>query len=99
MNRWISLKEAARRMGQNEKKLRLRHKDGRWMHYPQLARIQEAPGCSIKFIEAEVDTWVRERERAAVRRAMPARSIQSESLEQQLRAIGAHRTLKALGYK
>lgn len=86
-------------MGQNEKKLRLRHKNGRWMHYPQLARIQEAPGCSIKLIAAEVDAWVREQEQAAIRRAMPARSIQSDSLEQQLRAMGAHRTLKALGYK
>jgi len=95
---WISLKEAAARMYQNEKKLRLRHSDGRWMHYPQLARIQEAPGHSIKLIEAEVDAWVREQEETAIRQAMPARSIQSDSLEQQLRAMGAYKTLKALGY-
>lgn len=99
MSEWISLKEAARRMGQNEKKLRLRHTDGRWMHYPQLARIQEAPGCSIKLIAAEVNAWVREQEETAIRQAMPARSIQSDSLEQQLRALGAHRTMRALGYK
>lgn len=97
--KWISLKEAARRMGQNEKKLRLRHEDGRWKYYPQLARIQEAPGCSIKLIAAEVDAWVREQEQAAIRQATPARSIQSDSLEQQLRALGAYKTLRTLGYK
>ncbi|MBL8186552.1 MAG: hypothetical protein JNK38_01020 [Acidobacteria bacterium] len=68
-NDWIGLKAAAAYMHVNEKTLRQRVPGtNRWLHYPQLTRIQLVEKGNIYFLRSELAAWkqqVEEQARAA----------------------------------
>lgn len=102
---WITIKEAARLMKTNEKKLAQRAADGSWLHYPDLSRIQPGgPNTKIWFFRSEVLAWIEKVEAAAraqaispvIERAGKPYGLSPEAIDL-FRRTGQYKLLKAFG--
>lgn len=99
---WIQLKEAARLLRVNEKKLRAKNPAGDYRFYPNLTRLQpDGPGSRIYLLRSEIERRIGEVEAAARPQALATsihRSIAQSDLER-LKTMNAGKTLSILGIK
>jgi hypothetical protein len=98
---WIGLKAAAAYMHVNEKKLRLKDRNGFYQFWPQLTRIQPVAGGNIYLLRDELIAWREQQEEAAKQNKPPELRQDNtfESLREMFLANGWHQTLEKLGVK
>ena len=101
---WITLREAVALMHVNEKYLRKRDATGRYVYFPELARIQWAESAKIYFLRSQVMAWRRRMEQEAIARSAPAPAPVENGvstyapIRDELTRLGANpRLLRALG--